>query len=234
MSGSDLPTWRSIRSDVLRRIQTGLWKPGDHIPNEVELAETYHCTRSTVSRALRDLAAAGFLVRKRKGGTTVAPNPVRKALLEVPIIGEGIRKGGHAHGYEFLGAVLEPGSAAATHALGLREDTPLYHVRALHRADGRPHQYESRWLNPEVAPDVLDADLRATPIDEWLLQYLPFTRAAITISAAPAEGEPARLLETTRGEALLLVERTTWKLAQPLGFLQLFHHPGYRIATGIA
>ena len=232
-TGSDLAAWRMIRADLLRRIQTGAWKPGDHIPNEVELAETYRCTRSTVSRALRDLAGAGFLVRRRKGGTRVAPNPTRKAPLDVPIIGDAIEKAGHAHGYTLIAAALEPAPPEATRALGMPEGSVLYHLEALHCADGRPHQYETRWLNLDAAPGILDADLKSTPIDEWLLEFAPLTHAEIGIVAVPAEGEPARHLEARSGEALLLIERTSFRLSKPLGFLQLFHRAGYRITTSI-
>jgi GntR family transcriptional regulator, histidine utilization repressor len=44
------------------------------------------CARATVNRALRDLAEAGLLERRRKGGTRVPLTPVRKATFEIAII----------------------------------------------------------------------------------------------------------------------------------------------------
>src|SRR5690606_7938577 len=104
-SPSTLPVnWQMIRADVLERIQSGEWQPGHGVPKEADLAAHYGCTRSTVGRALRDLAQAGFLERRRRGGTVVAANPVRKAPLEVPILGDAIRKAGHAHDFRVLRA----------------------------------------------------------------------------------------------------------------------------------
>ena len=48
-----------------------------------ELAAEFGCARSTVNRALRELAEAGFLERRRKAGTRISPDPVRKATLKI-------------------------------------------------------------------------------------------------------------------------------------------------------
>lgn len=229
----DLPSWRRIRADLLRNIQAGVWKPGDHIPNEVDLAQIYACTRSTVSRALRDLADSGFLVRKRKSGTRVAPNPTRKAPLDVPVIRDAIEKSGAVHGYRLIGARLDTAPDRALRALGLEDEGVLFHVQALHLADGRPHQFEDRWLNPAAAPGILAANLEERPVDEWLLEFAPLTTASIFIEAVPAMGDAARHLAASTGQALLMIERTSFRLNAPLGLLHLFHHPGYRIATRI-
>ena len=45
------------------------------IPGEEALAREFGCARATVNRALRDLAEAGVLERRRKAGTRVALQP---------------------------------------------------------------------------------------------------------------------------------------------------------------
>src|SRR5690606_37448630 len=183
-----------IRADLLRKIQTGAWKPGDQIPNEAALAEVYCCTRSTVSRAMRDLAEAGFLVRRRKGGTRVAANPTRKAMLEVPIIAEAIERAGHAYTFSLITSDLEAAPSRVTNALGIAAGARLLHLRVLHRGDGTPLQYEERWLNPAAAPGILDADLNAMPVDRWLLQFAPLGSAAVAIEAEHADDNVATVL----------------------------------------
>lgn len=227
------PVWRVIRGDLLHKIQTGAWKPGDQIPNEVELAEAYRCTRSTVSRAMRDLAEAGFLVRRRKGGTRVAANPTRKAPLEVPIIGDAIENAGHAYTFGLLSTAMEAAPAQVTQALGMTAGSRLLHLRVQHRGDDVPLQYEERWLNPAAAPGLMDADLAAMPIDRWLLQFAPLGSASVAIAAEPADDDVAATLDIRAGDALLVVERVSFRLSKPLSFLRLFHRPGHRITTSI-
>ncbi|SDW73024.1 GntR family transcriptional regulator [Roseicitreum antarcticum] len=228
--------WKAIRRDLLARIQSGVWKPGDLVPREVELAAQYHCTRSTVGRALRDLATAGFLERRRKGGTTVSPNPVRKAPLEVPIIADAIRKSGHAPGYRLLdtGLVRPPADITdTTDGPDGAPDGPMIFLSALHLADGLPHQLEQRWLNPGAVRKLQAADFTETPVDEWLLQNAPLTRATIDIAAVPAPETVARALAMSAGAPTLRITRISWKQSQLIGILHLYHVAGYSLKTSI-
>ncbi|MGX0977846.1 GntR family histidine utilization transcriptional repressor [Roseovarius sp. MBR-51] len=225
--------WTDIRRDLLARIQTGVWKPGDSIPREVELATQYGCTRSTVGRALRDLATAGFLERRRKGGTTVSANPVRKAPLDVPIIADAINKSGKVSGYQLLACRSERPPRLIRARLGVGAQAALVFIAALYRADGVPHQLEHRWLVPAAVPGLEAEILERTPVDEWLLQNAPLTRATIEIEAVGAPVAVADALQMPVGAATLLVTRQSWTQAQPIGFLHLYHAPGVKLSTAI-
>ena len=103
MNSTEQQSWQSVHDEVLRRIHTRVWKPGDLIPKEVELAEQLGCARATVNRALRELASEGFLDRRRKAGTRVAAHPVRRAKLDIPVIRLEIEGRGHlADGKPFM------------------------------------------------------------------------------------------------------------------------------------
>ena len=81
MSGNGATSWQDIKRAVITRISERVWRPGELIPGEQELAREFGCARATVSKAMRELADAGLLERRRKAGTRIALNPVRKATL---------------------------------------------------------------------------------------------------------------------------------------------------------
>jgi GntR family histidine utilization transcriptional repressor len=225
--------WKAIRRDVLASIQSGALKPGDLLPREIELAEKYDCTRSTVGRAMRDLAAAGFLERKRKGGTTVSANPVRKAPLEVPIIRSAIRAMGKMPSYrliDFKTNVTDPKMAAC---LGLDSDEKLIFVESLYLADDKPFQVEQRWLFPGAVHDLSEADIQDTPLDEWLLENAPLTRANIEITAVTAPHYVAEVLEMDPRSPSLLITRISWSQDNPIGVLRLYHGPSGKLHSAI-
>ena len=225
--------WKAIRRDVLANIQSGRWQPGSKLPREIELAQHYGCTRSTVGRALRDLAEAGFLDRKRKGGTTVAANPMRKAPLDMPILRDAIASAGQRPDYRMLQAGLQDAPSEISAALGQPPGTELLHIKALYRADGHPHQLEDRWLVPAMVPG-LGADHWATdPVDEWLLCHAPLTRAQIEIESVSLSEALAILFDQPPGSPALRITRISWKDENPLGILRLYHAPGYRLRTAI-
>ena len=86
MTGPAIKSWQAVLDEVRRRIVRREWKPGDFIPHEADLAKQFGCARATVNRALRDLAEEGLLDRRRRAGTQVALNPVRKARLDIQVI----------------------------------------------------------------------------------------------------------------------------------------------------
>ena len=57
---------------LLQEITTGRFRPGDRIPTEAELAKTFSASRTTISRAMRDLKGRGLIQRQRGGGTRVS------------------------------------------------------------------------------------------------------------------------------------------------------------------
>jgi len=229
--GDERLNWRGIRADVLEGIRDGRWRPGELIPREVELATTYGCTRSTVARALRDLAAAGFLERRRKGGTRVAPNPVRKAPLEIPLLEEGIRRLGKIPGRRLDQAEMAAAGTAVCAELGVPPGSRLFLVRCLYLADQRPHQYEVRWINPAAAPGIQSAELSAQGVDQWLLAHAPFNRARITVRAVAADSALASALQVPPGAPLLCMTRLTWRRDRPLGLLDLYYHPELALSS---
>ncbi len=221
--------WLQIRADMLQRIQQGEWAPGEHIPNEVQLAADYACNRSTIGRALRDLAASGFLDRRRKGGTKVAEKPVRKVPLDIPLIAEAIRQQGFDYGYRLLRAALIPAPDFVARALDIEPGLPVLEVRALHLADGQPHQLEYRWVNPQTAKGIETADFTEGGPDTWLLRNAPLSHLDVAIKAIHADADAAVALGVAPGTPLLEMERRSSTQTTPLGLLRLLHRPGLSI-----
>lgn len=226
-------TWQTIQNEALRRIRDREWKPGEMIPHEADLAEELGCARATVNRALRELAAAGFLERRRKAGTRVALNPVRKATFDIPIIRHDVEGRGARHGYRLLDRGEGVPPAAVEAMLRLPPETRLLHLVALHLADGAPFCVEDRWINPAAVPGLDAADFAALSANEWLVQNVTLSGGGIEFFAAPADARLAGLLACDKGAALFAVERTTWAGATPITAVRLTYAPGYRMTTAI-
>lgn len=73
-SGAPEPLYHQLQLDLLRRIETAEFAPGDRIPTEMELCEEYGVSRTTARQALQLLADDGILIRARRRGTIVSPS----------------------------------------------------------------------------------------------------------------------------------------------------------------
>ena len=220
--------WDSIRREVLRRIGQREWPPGMLIPTEQDLATEFGVARATVNRALRELALAGVLERKRRAGTRVALLPVRKATLDIPVIRQEVEARGHAHSFRLLTHEAREAPVPVTSRLGLPEGALLLWIETLHLADGQPFAFETRWLNPAILPDP-GPDFTQISVNEWLVAHVSYTLGDISFCAARASAREAKVLGVTLGEALFITERSTWAGPAPITLVRLAHGPGYRM-----
>lgn len=221
--------WEDIRAEVLARIRSRRWPPGEIIPSEEVLAQEWGCARATVNRALRELAQAGVLERKRKAGTRVAALPVRKATLDIPVIRQEVAARGQAYSFRLLArSTAEPPVAVAAR-LGLPAGEEMLHLQTLHLADHRPHVLEDRWLNPAAVPGL--PDFARVSANEWLVAHVAFAQGDIAFSAEPASPTEAKALSIPQGTALFITERCTWSPEAPITWVRLAHAPGYRLQT---
>jgi DNA-binding LacI/PurR family transcriptional regulator len=78
------PRHRHVYETLLGEIASGRFQPGDRLPTEAELAKTFSASRSTISRAMRDLKSRGLLNRQRGGGTHIARNDAKRIALFTP------------------------------------------------------------------------------------------------------------------------------------------------------
>lgn len=221
------PKAQGIASEVRRRIVEREWKQGDRIPDEADLATEFGAARGTVNKALQLLADEGLLDRRRRAGTRVASAPIRKATFTIPIIREQIEGAGMAYRHHVVAQRHSPAPAATAARLGVAKGTPLIHLRTVHYGDGRPFQFEDRWLNPGALPELAAVDFRQMNANEWLVRNAPYLRADLAFSADNADGTDARLLETAPGTALLIMQRTTWNDTGAITTVRLACHPGY-------
>jgi GntR family transcriptional regulator, histidine utilization repressor len=233
LTATEINSWQSVKAEVMRRIIERIWLPGDMIPNETDLAEEFGCARATVNRAMRALAEEGLLERRRKAGTRVALNPIRKATLEIPITRLEVEQRGWTWRHSVLERSETPPPVSVASRLGLSEQVEMLHVRSLHYADNHPFLYEDRWVNLSEVAAIRDVNLQEIDANEWLVQNTPLTKGDISFSAANATKQEAELLQASEGEAIFVIDRTTWNGDIPVTIVRLAYAPGYRMHTEI-
>lgn len=220
-----------IAQEVRRRIVEREWRQGDRIPDEADLALEFGVARATVNKALQLVADEGLLDRRRRAGTHVAINPIRKATLSIPIVREQIESAGRSYSHHLVAQRLSPLPKDVAAQMGLSAGTTLIHLRTVHFGDGRPFQTEDRWINPVAVPEIASVDFRKINANEWLVRNAPYTQAALQFSAENASVRDARLLQTKPGQALLILRRTTWNDIGVITAVRLAFHPGYSMSA---
>jgi GntR family histidine utilization transcriptional repressor len=209
-----------IRGDLEEAVRSGRWRPGDRIPTEHELMQQYGCARMTVHKAISDLVDRGLIVRRKKAGSFVARPHVQTAVLEIPDIAAVVAARGACYRFDLLERVRrEAGTLPEADRQPDMVGDALV-LDGMHVADGEPFAFEHRIISLSVAPEAQIADFTREGPGGWLLGHIPWTQARHRISACNAGTALSDRLQIPRGGACLLVERWTWRQAEPVTFVR--------------
>ncbi|MEZ5776266.1 MAG: UTRA domain-containing protein [Hyphomicrobiaceae bacterium] len=203
------PHYLRVKSHVGAAIAGGELRPGDRLPSEAELVERFAVSRMTVSRALNELAREGLVERVQGVGSFVAVRRSETAMLEVRDIAEEVARRGGTYGCRVL--VLSKGiSGTVGRLMGLGAEAVHYHSVIVHLADGVPLQIETRFVNPDFAPDYLAQDFSTATPYAYLMSLGPLQAAEHAIEARRVTVEEARRLEIEDDEPAIVLKRRTW------------------------
>ena len=222
-----VPAFRQIKDQLLAEIQSGLWKQGDAIPSEEQLARQFGVSRMTVNRAVRELTSEQILTRIQGSGTYVAQHKYQSTLVAIKSIADEIRSRGHVHRSELH--LLETGKAVPLLAkqFGVRSGRNLFHSVIVHFENAVPIQVEDRWVNPAVAPDYLSQDFSVMTPNEYLMQVAPLQGVNYGIEALSPPPAIARMLKIGVKEPCLVLSRSTLSGGQVATVVTMWH-PGSR------
>lgn len=220
-------THHEIREAIRARIVAGDWALGQRIPDESDFAREYGCARTTVNRAIRALADAGLVERKRKGGTRVRPLPARQAQLTIPIIREQVEATGRDYAHRVLARETATPSPDVLESLHLARAGAMMRIETLHLADAQPFALEHRWVNLAVVPGFRDADLATLSANEWLVRNVPFSNGEVALSATIADVAQAGPLVVQPGDPLFTMHRRTWLEGAAITAMTLYYPAPY-------
>jgi GntR family transcriptional regulator, histidine utilization repressor len=230
---SEINSWQGVRDEALRRIRAHIWKPGDSIPHEEALAAEFGCARTTVNRALRQLAEDGLLDRRRKAGTRVALNPVRKAKLDIPILRVEIEGKGLRHFHTLIERKIAEPPLAIRAKFQAKPGEQHLHLVALHLGDDAPYVYEDRWINLAAVPKARNFDFTTLSANEWLVRNVPFEGGDIAFFAVTAGKRDADILQCEPREGLMAIDRITRRAGHVVTAVRQIFKPGYQLQASL-
>jgi GntR family transcriptional regulator len=223
---SPLPLYHQLYEVLHDQISTGRWKPGDMIPPESELGESYRVSRITVRKVLDMLAKEGMIRRERGRGTRVAHPRLAHVTTRIVSFTDDMRQRGFEASTQVLFSGLLPAPGAIAAELGVPEGEELARIDRLRRAGGEPMCLEQSYLVHRILPGILDHDLETRSLREVKVsEYgVRWARARQTIQAVLATPELARHLCVKNGAALLLIERVSYSQDDvPVEFLRVHY-----------
>ncbi|MFD3495481.1 GntR family transcriptional regulator [Streptomyces sp. NPDC058690] len=73
--GNSAHRYKRIADELLKGINSEVWRPGDRLPTHEQLADRFDVSRATVKEALKLLSSKGLIVTRQGSGTFVSQGP---------------------------------------------------------------------------------------------------------------------------------------------------------------
>ena len=219
---SPLPLYHQLYELLRGQILSGRWQPGDILPPESELIETYEVSRTTVRQVLDMLVNEGLIYRQRGRGSFVSHPTVEQTLVRIISFTDDMRQRGFEAGTEVIASDLVPAPSDIARRLEVKPGEELARIKRLRLADGEPMSVEESFLVHRHCPGILAGDYARNPLRVALLEDhgIRWSYARQRIRAILAPAELARLLAVEPDSALLFIERVSFSQANiPVEFL---------------
>jgi GntR family transcriptional regulator len=204
------PLYRQVKVLITQDMQSGVWKPGEVIPSEFELAERFKVSQGTVRKAIDELAADNLVVRRQGKGTFVATHneqTTRYRFLRLAAddgSGRGLER-------RLLECKRLRASADIARPLELKSGDPVVFVRRLLLDVDHPVVLDEIWLPGRLFKDLSAQSLADYKGPMYALFEAAFgvqmLRAEEKIRAVAATPAAAQWLGVAPGAPLLSVER---------------------------
>ena len=142
---SSTPLYQQVAGQLRSLITGGELAAGEHLPNEIALAETFSLSRPTMRQALDELVRDGLITRRRGVGTVVTPHHFRRSA-QLTSVYEDLLSAGLSPTTTTLSVAVEDGPHDVAATYGLGPDDRVVALERLRSADGVPLVLMRNWL----------------------------------------------------------------------------------------
>ncbi len=216
-----------VKDHITDKVHAKDLLPGMKIESEAQLVAALNVSRMTVNRAIRELSSEGLLERIQGKGTFVLEKKPQSPLFEIHPIDKVIASRGGFHSSFVHVLCAEKAKPTLAASMQLAPYSPIFHATILHKENNTPVQLADRYVNPEIAPALLEQDFTQQTVSEYLITLAPFTAVEHIVEAMLPEPWICELLEINDSEPCLVLHRKTW-VGNIIATQSTFYHPGSR------
>ena len=200
--------------DILRdQIQQQKWLPGQQIPGEQDLCDTYGISRTVVRQALRELELEGVINRRKGKGTFISEPKISEGLIQNLT---GFYQDMVERGLKPVTKVLHQNVVRANEKvarfLNLQPGAEVIDIQRLRFINDEPIQLVTTYVPYNVYPPLAQVDLTNRSLYEFLEKEggISLARGRRYIEAVLANETEANLLGIERGAPLLMLDSVSF------------------------
>lgn len=224
---SHIPYYIQLIDLLKDQIQDKKWAPGEQIPGEQELCDTYGVSRTVVRQALRELELSGVITRRKGKGTFIAEPKINEGLIQ-KLTGfyQDMVERGLQPVTRVLHQRLAPASEKVAEFLDILPGTLVVDIQRLRFINDEPIVVVTTYIPLDVYPPLATVDLTNRSLYEFLEKEggIFITRGRRYIEAVLANETEAALLEVEPGAPLMMLDSVSYtESGQPIEYYHALH-----------
>jgi len=207
------PLYAKVREQLVERIRSGVWRPGQLIPSEFEIAAEFGVSQGTARKAISALAAEQLVMRQQGRGTFVVEHTPAHVLFRFFNMFDRAGELITPDSRQTRGTV-GPADSVEEAALRLAPGAEVIRIERVRTRAGIPFICETIRLPQQLFPDLAQIEvLPNTLYDLFQKTYgILLVRTEDRLSATAADAGTAGVLNLSPGTPLLRIDRTAFGL----------------------
>jgi GntR family transcriptional regulator len=210
---SPIPFYIQLMDVLKENIGLGKWQPGDRLPGEHALCESYGVSRTVVRQALKELELIGIIYRRKGKGSFVSEPKISESLVQrLTGFYQDMEEQGHSPVSQvFKQAVVAAPVKAARH-LELDLEAPVVELQRLRFVQDEPIVLVSSFLPHALCPGLENVDFSEQSLYAYVesVYNLVIARGWRRIEAVSANEREAKLLQVKIGTPLILLDSVSY------------------------
>jgi GntR family transcriptional regulator len=232
------PLYAQLEAQIAAGIANGDFPVGTRLPTEDDLIKRFNVSRTTVRKAIQNLAGRALVEIRRGTGTFVTQPRITQELTELTGFVEDMQALGHDPTARLIDRTVVVANDEVARQLELAAGTRVMRIRRVRLANRVAMSLDETYLPLEIGEKIVTHDLEVEPIFTLLEQRygIALVDAEYRLEAASANQEVAAALNIDAGSPIFLIERTSYRAGgAPIDYEKL-HYRGdlIRFTTRLA
>ncbi|MDD3139846.1 MAG: GntR family transcriptional regulator [Lachnospiraceae bacterium] len=201
-----IPKYFQIKSLILDEIKSGRVKEGDFIPTEIQLADHFEVSRSTIRQAISELVSEGWLDRKTSKGTFVTQHkPTENYIRSFEPFYQQIERQNKTPSTELLSLQVIPADEILAEKLHIKEGEKIISMFRRRLSDNVPMVTIQNYLSYSLCSFILDKDFTICSLYELFMTNEDTTihETKSIVSADYATPEDMNILQIKKDTPML-------------------------------
>lgn len=203
------PMYIRIHNQIKRDIETHVYKVGDRIPAERQLAVKFGVSRMTLRQAIKTLEEEGILERRLGSGTYVASQKVQEKMSGIMSFTEITRANGQRPSSKLILYQIGKPSLSEKEKLKLKSDADVLRMERIRYADQVPICHEIVTIPYDLVKQNSKEEISSHLYETLEKNGYQIGKVTEHISASISNENEARLLNVKKGIALITRRQVT-------------------------